>query len=132
LCRSAARAACCSAPRASPCCVGLYGLAASTMARSVKEVGVRKALGASVAAVTLLFLWRFSRPVLAANLIAWPVAGYYALQWIQRFPYQLEVAWLPPLFAISAALVLVLAWLTVGGVTAAAAMRQPVQSLRYE
>lgn len=113
-------------------CVGLYGLAASTMARSVKELGVRKAIGAGTASLVALFLWRFARPILLANLIAWPVAGWFVLRWIQQFPYQLDLAWLPSIFLGASALVLLVAWLTVSWVTAQAALRAPVQSLRYE
>lgn len=113
-------------------CIGLYGLAAATMARSVKEVGVRKVLGAGVGTVAGLFLWRFSRPVLLANVVAWPAAGWFVLRWIQQFPYQLDLNWLPPLFLGASFVVLAVAWITVGGVTVRAALGRPVQSLRYE
>lgn len=113
-------------------CIGLYGLVSVALRTQVKEVGVRKVLGASTAGVVLLFLKRFSLPVLLANLIAWPVAAYFVLQWIERFPYQLEKAWLLPICLGNSALVLVIAWLTVSGLTWQAASTRPVKSLRYE
>src|SRR5690606_560421 len=113
-------------------CIGLYGLAATLMESSVKEVGVRKAVGASVTSLIGLFLWHFSRPVLLATVIAWPLAAWFVLRWIQRFPYQLDPLWLPPIFLGVSVLVLLISWLTVGGVVARAARRAPVESLRYE
>lgn len=112
--------------------IGLYGMAAFTMGRRVKEVGVRKVLGSSVGAITKLFLWRFSRPILLANLLAWPIAVYFVLQWIEQFPYQLEKAWLLPICLSATLLVLLVALLTVGNLTAKAAAANPLRSLRYE
>jgi putative ABC transport system permease protein len=77
-------------------------------------------------------LKRFSLPVLLANIIAWPVAAYFVLQWIEQFPYQLDKAWLLPICLLTSVLVLVIAWLTVGGLTFKAASAKPVKSLRYE
>ena len=113
-------------------CLGLYGLAAFVLERSVKEVGIRKALGAGVRSIVLLYLARFSRPVLLANLVAWPAALWFLLRWIERFPYQLDRAWLLPLCAAAALAVLALALATVGSLTAKAAAEKPVKSLRYE
>jgi putative ABC transport system permease protein len=111
---------------------GLYGLAAFALERQVKEVGIRKALGARVASIVGLFLWRFGRPILLANLLAWPVAAYFVLQWIERFPYQMERAWLLPLCVGTLAAVLLIASLTVSVITTRAARTNPVRSLRYE
>ncbi len=113
-------------------CIGLYGLAAFAMKRQVKEVGVRKALGASSPSLVALFLLRFARPVLIANIVAWPVALYFVLQWIERFPYQMERAWLLPLCVGTALAVLLVSLLTVGFITVRAATANPVRSLRYE
>jgi putative ABC transport system permease protein len=111
---------------------GLYGLAAFTIGRQVKEVGVRKVMGAGVGTIVGLYLWRFSRPIVVANLVAWPVAVYFALQWIQRFPYQMERAWLVPLCISTLGAVLLIAMLTVSVITTRAATSNPVRSLRYE
>jgi putative ABC transport system permease protein len=111
---------------------GLYGLAAFAIVRQVKEVGVRKVMGASVATILALYLWRFSRPIVFANVLAWPVAIYFVLQWIERFPYQMERAWLAPLCVGTMGAVLLIAMLTVSVITTRAATTNPVRSLRYE
>lgn len=113
-------------------CIGLYGLAAFTMQRNVKEVGVRKVMGASVSTLVVLYLWRYARPVLIAAIIASPVAIYFVLQWIQRFPYQLQSKWLLPLCLAAGSIVMIIAMFTVAGIVAKAAAAQPVKSLRYE
>lgn len=113
-------------------CIGLYGLASFTMQRNVKEVGVRKVMGASSARLVAIYLWRYAKPVLAATVLASPVALYFVLQWMRRFPYQLEVGWLLPLCLAASAVVLVIAMLTIAGIVAKAARARPVESLRYE
>lgn len=111
---------------------GLYGLAAFAIERQVKEVGVRKVMGAAVSTIVGLYLWRFARPILLASIVAWPAAIYFVLQWIERFPYQLERAWLAPLCVATLGAVLLIAMLTVSVITTRAAMANPVRSLRYE
>jgi len=113
-------------------CVGLYGLVSVALKAQVKEIGVRKVLGASTLGVVGTFLSRFSVPVLVANLIAWPLAVYAVFSWIARFPYQLDKIWLLPLCLGTTALVLLIAWITVGGLAFRAASTRPVKSLRYE
>jgi putative ABC transport system permease protein len=113
-------------------CIGLYGLATFAIERRVKEVGVRKVMGASVLNIVALYLWRFSRPVFIANLLAWPFAIYFVLQWIERFPYQMEKSWLLPLCLGTALVVLLISLFTVSIITARAATANPVKSLRYE
>jgi putative ABC transport system permease protein len=113
-------------------CIGLYGLTSFTMKHRTKEVGVRKVLGSTVGSLVRLFLWRFAKPILAASLVASPVAVYFALRWIQRFPYQLDKVWLLPICLVTVAAVLLVALLTVIMLTTRAAMTRPVKSLRYE
>jgi putative ABC transport system permease protein len=113
-------------------CIGLYGLAAFAIERRVKEVGVRKVMGASVLAIVALYLWRFSRPVLIANVLAWPFALYMVLRWIERFPYQLDKTLLLPLCLGVTLAVLAISLLTVSAITARAAAAKPIESLRYE
>lgn len=113
-------------------CIGMYGLVAASMARSVKEVGVRRVLGASIHSLLGLFLWRYSRPALLANLIAWPIAGWFVLRWIQRFPYQIDLVWLLPIFVCASLVVLLISWLTIVAATARATQCAPATSLRYE
>ena len=111
---------------------GLYGLAAFAIKRQVKEVGVRKVMGANVGTIVGLYLWRFSRPIVFASIAAWPVGTYFVLRWIERFPYQMERAWLVPLCIGTLGAVLLIAMLTVSVITTRAATVSPVRSLRYE
>src|SRR3954470_23120598 len=57
-------------------CLGLFGLAAFTAERRTKEIGIRKVLGARVRDIVRLLVWQFSKPVIVANLIAWPIAWW--------------------------------------------------------
>lgn len=113
-------------------CLGLYGIVMFELRRRTKEIGIRKALGDDVRGLVTLFLKQFTRPILFANLVAWPLAVWGMLQWLQRFPYQMDKFWLFPLCLVAAFIVLILAMLTVAIMTARAAAAKPVQSLRYE
>lgn len=79
--------------------------------------------------VVKTFLRRFPVPVMIASLIAWPLAVYFVLRWIQQFPYQLDKAWLLPICLGTTAAVLLIAWFTVGALTWRAASTRPVNSL---
>jgi putative ABC transport system permease protein len=72
-------------------CLGLFGLAAFIAGRRTREIGIRKVFGAHTRDVTLLLLWQFSIPVLIANAIAWPLAWYYLLGWLQGFAYRITL-----------------------------------------
>ncbi|MCJ9428008.1 ABC transporter permease [Kordiimonas marina] len=113
-------------------CLGLYGLAAFVAERRTKEIGLRKVLGATVADIVRLLVWQFSKPVLLANLIAWPVAAYGLMLWLQTFPYRMD-SWLLLPFCIAAGVIaLLVASLTVGGNAARVARQSPIKALRYE
>ncbi len=111
-------------------CLGLFGLSLSAAERRTKEIGVRKAMGADSGDVLRLLLWQFSRPVLLANLIAWPVAWWLMRRWLAEFPYHVELHWW--LFAGASLLTLAVALLTVAGQALGAALQKPVLALRYE
>jgi putative ABC transport system permease protein len=113
-------------------CLGLYGLAAFTAQRRTREIGIRKVMGASVAAIVRLLLWQFTKPVLLANLLAWPLAVWGLLRWLENFPYRLDSWVLAPLCLGAGLLALAIAWITVGGNAARVATRNPVHALRYE
>jgi putative ABC transport system permease protein len=110
--------------------LGLFSLAAFTTERRTKEIGVRKAMGARTSDIVRLLLWRFTRPVLWANLIAWPAAFWAMDRWLDGFAYRVDLpAWL--FLAASAAGVLI-AWATVSAHTVLVARAKPAGALRYE
>jgi putative ABC transport system permease protein len=111
-------------------CLGLLGLAAFATERRTKEVGIRKAVGASAFDVLKLFLWQFTVPVLWANLVAWPLAFLAMSRWLQGFAYRIPLTIWP--FALAAAAAILIAWLTVLAQASRAARSRPVAALRYE
>jgi putative ABC transport system permease protein len=111
-------------------CLGLFGLAVYAAESRIKEIGIRKTLGASVAAICALLTRPFLAWVLVANAIALP-AAYLAMQrWLRHFAFHAQIrVWT---FALSALLVLLFAGLTVGYLALRSARENPVRSLRYE
>jgi len=113
-------------------CLGLYGLSAFTVERRTKEIGIRKVMGASVKDIVGLLIWQFSKPVVLANIIAWPIAAYLMLTWLESFPYRIGAIWLVPICLGVGLLSLIIAWSTVGGNAAKVARKNPIKALRYE
>ena len=111
-------------------CIGLFALAAFTTERRTKEIGVRKAMGASTLDVVRLLLWQFAQPVLWANLIAWPAAWWVMNRWLQGFAYHVDLS--PWYFLAGGGAAAMIAVLTVLGHCIAQARAKPVQALRYE
>jgi putative ABC transport system permease protein len=111
-------------------CLGLFALAAFTTERRTKEIGVRKAMGAETWDVVKLLLWQFTKPVLWANLIAWPLAYWVMDHWLHGFAYHVDLPiWL---FAFSSAVAVLIAWVTVSLHTWFVARAKPALALRYE
>ena len=111
-------------------CLGLFGLAAFTAEQRTKEIGVRKVLGASTAAVYAQLSREFLKWVALANVIAWPAAYYVSSSWLRNFAFRAGIAWW--IFPAAAGAALAVAALTVGSQTLRAARANPVESLRYE
>jgi len=111
-------------------CLGLFGLSVFSAELKVKEIGVRKVLGASVLGITVLFSKDFLRWVVFANIIAWPIAWYAIHKWLQNFAYRIDIGWW--MFVLAGGLALVIALLTVSTQAIRAALANPVESLRYE
>ncbi|MBL7930876.1 MAG: ABC transporter permease [Bacteroidia bacterium] len=111
-------------------CLGLFALAMLMIQQRVKEIGVRKVLGASVLNIHLLLTKQFLGLVVLSMLIAVPLAWYFMSEWLQRFPYKTSMDWW--LFVLSGALSLFIALLTISYHTVRAALSNPVKSLRTE
>jgi putative ABC transport system permease protein len=111
-------------------CLGLFGLSAFTAEQRTKEIGIRKAMGAGRGEMVRMLLWQFTRPVLWANLIAWP-AGYYVMsRWLDGFAYRIDLQlWM---FVAAGGVAVTIAWLTVSVHAFAVARARPVEALRYE
>ena len=112
--------------------LGLFGLASFTTERRTKEIGIRKVMGASVSDIVLLLTADFTRLVLVANLLAWPVAFYFMRDWLTGFAYQAPISHWGWLFVASGIAALVVAWLTIAVQASGAARARPVLALRYE
>ena len=111
-------------------CLGLFGLAAFTAERRTKEIGIRKALGCSVGGIIYMLSKEFTKWVLIANVIAWPVAYYLMNNWLSDFAYRITIT--PWIFLLSGAIAFIIALLTVITHALKAAMVNPVESLKYE
>ena len=111
-------------------CIGLYGLASLTIERRTKEIGIRKVMGASAFAITKQILWDFSKPILLANIIAWPLAYYLMNGWLEKFVYRIELSAAPFIFA--GVLAVLVAWATVSSHAIRVARSNPIKALRYE
>ena len=111
-------------------CLGLIGLSSFMALRRTKEIGIRKALGASVTGVIILLLKEFLTYVVIANIIAWPLAFYLMNDWLQKFAYHTYITiWI---FVLTAAVALFFTFITTGYQSVKAALANPVNSLKYE
>jgi putative ABC transport system permease protein len=113
-------------------CLGLYGLASYTAERRTREIGIRKVLGARVRDIVRLLVWQFSRPVLVANVIAWPVAWLLVQSWLSEFQYRIGTSEILVVFSIACVMSLMIAWCTVAGRALKVARANPIKALRYE
>lgn len=111
-------------------CLGLFGLAAFTAERRTKEIGIRKVLGARTRDIVRLLVWQFARPVVIANIIAWPVAWWVMRDWLNQ--YDARMALTPVPFVLAGLAALVIAVVTIGAHAFRVARTNPVYALRYE
>ncbi|MGE4064494.1 MAG: ABC transporter permease [Rhodospirillaceae bacterium] len=110
--------------------LGLYGLALFSAERRTKEIGIRKVLGAKARDVVRLLVLDFSKPVIIANAIAWPVAWWLMRDWLDGFEHRIDLN--PMIFGAAGLMALLVAWITVGGHAFKAAHENPIRALRYE
>jgi putative ABC transport system permease protein len=111
-------------------CLGLFGLAAYTAGRRIKEIGIRKVLGASVSGLVGLLSIDFLQLVALSCIIAFPIAWWTMSKWLQDYQYRIEIHWW--VFATSGVLAILIALATVSFQAIKAALINPVKSLRSE
>jgi putative ABC transport system permease protein len=111
-------------------CLGLFGLATYTAQVKTKEIGIRKVLGASVASIIQLLSKEFIVLVVAAFVIATPIAWYFMSKWLRDFAYRININWW--IFLVTGVLAIIIALVTVGFQAIKAAVANPVKSLRTE
>jgi putative ABC transport system permease protein len=111
-------------------CLGLFGLAAFTAQQRIKEIGVRKVLGASVASITIMLGKDFIKLVCISILIAAPIAWYAMNKWLEDFAYRINIGW--AVFVIAGFVAMLIALFTVSFHAIKAAVANPVKSLRTE
>jgi putative ABC transport system permease protein len=111
-------------------CLGLFGLASYSAEKRIKEVGIRKVLGASIQNIVGLLSKHFIKLVLIANLIAWPIAWFALNSWLQDYAYRINISWW--VFVIAGITAMLIALITVSFQAIKAAIANPVKSLRTE
>lgn len=111
-------------------CLGLYGLTTYMVERRLKEVGIRRVLGATIAQIVTLLSWDYTKLVIVASLLVWPAVWWLMKDWLASFAYRadLEIS----LFLVSSLLILLLATLTTSARTYLAARTNPIHALRSE
>jgi len=111
-------------------CLGLFGLASFTAEQKTKEIGIRKVLGSSITRVLALQQREFFGLVLAANVISWPLAWYFMSDWLDTFVYKIVLS--PILFISAGVLSIAITFLTVIFLSYRAAIKNPVDAIKYE
>ncbi len=111
-------------------CLGLLGLASFMAEKRTKEIGIRKVLGATAANIALLLTKEFTKFLLLANVIAWPVAYLIMNNWMRNFPYRTSIG--VQAFILAGAMALAIALATVSYQSIKAAVTRPIDALRYE
>jgi len=111
-------------------CLGLFGLATFTAERRIKEIGIRKVLGASVTAIVTLLSTDFVILVLISIVVASPIGYYFMSEWLKGFEYRIELNWL--IFAVAGICAVFVALFTISYQSIKAALMNPVKTLRGE
>jgi len=111
-------------------CLGLFGLAAFTAEQKTKEIGVRKVLGASIPSIVSILLKQFTKWVIFANIIAWPIGYFIMKSWLQNFAYHIDLKF--EYFVLSGLITLLIAVSTVSYLAINAANKNPIRALKYE
>jgi putative ABC transport system permease protein len=110
--------------------LGLFGLAAFMIRLRVKEIGIRKVLGASTGSITVMLSKEFLRLIVIASIISFPITWFAMNKWLQDFAYRISIQWW--VFLLAGAIALVVAAITISFQSVKAALANPVKSLRSE
>ncbi|MCG8410504.1 MAG: ABC transporter permease [Bacteroidales bacterium] len=111
-------------------CMGLFGLVSFVMVQRTKEIGIRKALGASVSSLMILVSKQFLYLVIISCLFAWPLSYYIMKQWLLQYAYKIELnVWI---FAVSGIILLLITFITIFYQSIKVALTNPVEVLKYE
>jgi putative ABC transport system permease protein len=111
-------------------CLGLFGLASFAIEQRIKELGIRKVLGATAKDILALLYADFSKLVFIAIVIASPIAWYFVNDWLQSFAYRISPQWW--VFLIASLVLVVITWLTISARATTTLLQNPVNSLRSE
>ena len=111
-------------------CLGLYGLVSLMAVQKTKEIGIRKVLGASVPGIVVLFFKQFIWLIVAAFVVAAPLAWFAMDKWLQEFAYHINIG--PEIFTVSILVTFLIAGLTISNQSIRAALMDPVKSLKSE
>ena len=111
-------------------CLGLFGLVSVIVEQRTKEIGIRKVLGAPILGIIFLLSKEFTKWILFANLIAWPLAWFVMHNWLRNFAYRIDINW--HVFLLAGSIALLIAIITVSFQAIKAAIANPIESLRYE
>jgi putative ABC transport system permease protein len=110
--------------------LGLFGLAAFMIKQRVREIGIRKVLGASSANITAMLSFEFLKLVLIAILVSFPVTWFAMYKWLQDFAYRVDIHWW--VFILAGIGAIAIAFITISFQSIKAALANPVKSLRSE
>lgn len=111
-------------------CLGLFGLASFMTKQRTKEIAIRKVLGASAPDITILLSKSFTRLVLLANIIAWPISWYAMDRFLKNYAYRISIGW--EKFFLAGGIALIIALVAVGSQIIKTARADPVDNLKYE
>lgn len=113
-------------------CMGLFGLASFSVGRRVKEIGIRKVMGASVFDIVKLLIWQFTKPVLIACAVGCALGAILMQSWLQDFPYRIGWEWIALSGLAASSLALLVAWSTIYSITSKVARTKPIKALKYK
>lgn len=111
-------------------CMGLFGLTIFQIQRKVKEIGIKKVLGADTWQLSMSMTYDFTKSVLIALLVALPLSYFLGIKWLENFTDSIKLSWW--LFALAALIATLISWITVGSQTFKAANANPIESLKDE